>query len=75
MSQEFLTPRRMITGEQAIEAVPNEIRGLKKNNPLIVTDAGIVEAGLLGRLLSPLGGAGMSYKVFSEVYGQSQEVR
>jgi alcohol dehydrogenase class IV len=67
MPREFLTPRRMITGENAVESFPNEIKGLKKNNPLVVTDAGIVEAGVLRRLLFQLDGAKISYKVFSEV--------
>jgi alcohol dehydrogenase class IV len=67
MPQEFLAPRRIITGENSIDSLPNEIKGLKKNNPLVVTDAGIVEAGILSRLVSPLDDAKISYKVFSEV--------
>ena len=67
MLSEFLVPRKMVTGENAIESVPNEIKGLKKNNPLVVTDAGVVKAGIVGRLLLPLDNAGIKHRVFSEV--------
>jgi alcohol dehydrogenase class IV len=67
MAYEFLGPRKIIAGENSIEAIPNEIKGLKKNNPLIVTDGGIVEAGILNRMLSILDDAKIKYKVFPEV--------
>jgi alcohol dehydrogenase len=67
MPAEFLVPRKMVTGENAIESVPNEIKGLKKHNPLIVTDAGVVKAGIVGRLLLPLDDAKIKHQVFSEV--------
>ena len=67
MPYEFLGPRKIIMGENSIELISNEIKSVKKNNPLIVTDGGIVEAGILNRLLSILDDAKMKYQVFSEV--------
>jgi alcohol dehydrogenase class IV len=67
MPYEFLGPRKIIMGENSIDLIPNEIRRLKKDNPLIVTDRGIVEAGILNRLLSIFDDAKIKYKVFSEV--------
>ncbi|MBP1730572.1 MAG: alcohol dehydrogenase [Deltaproteobacteria bacterium] len=67
MIHEFFGPKKLIAGENSIDLVPNEIKALNKANPLIVTDAGIVERGVLRRLISPLDEARMSYKVFSDV--------
>jgi alcohol dehydrogenase class IV len=67
MPYEFLGPRKIIFGENSIELIPNEMRSLKKENPLIVTDRGIAEAGILDRLLSQFDNARIQYKVFSEV--------
>lgn len=67
MPYEFLGPRKTILGENSIDSIPNEMRRLKKENPLIVTDKGIVEAGILNRLQSTLDGAKIKYKVFAEV--------
>jgi alcohol dehydrogenase len=67
MTHEFFGPKKLIAGENAIDLVPNEIKALNRSNPLIVTDAGIVETGVLKRLTSPLDDAKISYKVFSEV--------
>jgi alcohol dehydrogenase class IV len=67
MPHEFLGPRKVITGENSIYLIPNEIKALKKENPLIVTDSGIIAAGILERLISVLEGAKINHKVFSEV--------
>lgn len=67
MPYEFLGPRKIVTGENSIDLIPNEIKGIQKNNPLIVTDDGIVEAGILNRLISIFDDAKIKYKVFSGV--------
>ena len=67
MPYEFLVPRKMVMGENAIDLVPDEIKAFKKNNPLVVTDAGVAEAGILSRLLSQLDGAGIRHTVFADV--------
>lgn len=67
MPAEFLVPKKMVMGENAIESVPIEIKGFKKTNPLVVTDAGVAEAGILNRLLSALDAARIRHTVFSGV--------
>lgn len=67
MIHEFFGPKKIIAGENAVDLVPNEIKAINRSNPLIVTDAGIVETGVLKRLTSPLDDAKISYKVFSGV--------
>jgi alcohol dehydrogenase class IV len=54
MPYEFLGPRKIIMGDNSIDFIPNEIRRLKKDNPLIVTDRGIVEAGILNLMTQKL---------------------
>ncbi|HME45412.1 MAG TPA: iron-containing alcohol dehydrogenase [Syntrophorhabdales bacterium] len=67
MPYEFLVPKKMVMGENAIESVPAEINGFKKTNPLVVTDAGVAEAGILNRLLSALDAGRIRHTVFSGV--------
>jgi alcohol dehydrogenase class IV len=67
VTYEFLGPRKIITGENSIDLISNEIRSLKKENPLIVTDYGIAKACILNRLLSIFDDVKIKYEVFSEV--------
>lgn len=67
MVYEFLGPRKVVAGENSITSAPNEVRSLKGMKPLIVTDAGIANTGLLRRLTSPLDEEKIRYGIFSEV--------
>jgi alcohol dehydrogenase len=44
---EFLNPTKILSGKNALENVPHEIARLDARRPLIVTDEGVVEAGLI----------------------------
>jgi alcohol dehydrogenase len=67
MVYEFLGPRKIVAGENSITSAPNEVRSLKGMKPLIVTDAGIANTGLLRRLTSLLDEEKIRYGIFSEV--------
>jgi alcohol dehydrogenase class IV len=67
MAYEFLGPRKIVAGENAISSVANEIKSLKGERCLIVTDPVIARTGLLGRLTSVLDNEKVSFGVFSEV--------
>jgi alcohol dehydrogenase class IV len=67
MGYEFLGPRKIVGGENSITSVPNEVRSLKGMKPLIVTDPGIADTGLLKRLTSLLDEEKIPYGIFSEV--------
>jgi alcohol dehydrogenase class IV len=67
MVYEFLGPRKIVAGENSITSAPNEVRSLKGMKPLIVTDAGIADTGLLRRLTSLLDEEKIRYGIFSEV--------
>ncbi len=44
---EFYNPVKIIAGNKALESIPYELKRLNAERPLIITDRGIVEAGLL----------------------------
>jgi alcohol dehydrogenase class IV len=46
----FLSPNKIIFGTGAINQIAKEVRNLGRKNPLIVTDSGVVELGLLGHV-------------------------
>ncbi len=63
----FQIPTVMKHGLGAISALADEARALGIKRPLIVTDSGIVKAGLLDRATGPLKKANMDYVVFDKV--------
>lgn len=67
MAYEFLGPRKIVAGDDALNSLPNEVRSLRGARPLIVTDAGIAKSGLLARLTSVMDKENMTYRVFSGV--------
>lgn len=67
MLYEILKPGRLIAGENSISSITKEVKLLKGNNPLIVTDPGIIKSGILNHLTSLFDAEKMKYSIFSEV--------
>ena len=63
----FEIPTVMKHGLGAIGALADEAKSLGMKRPMVVTDPGIVKAGLLDRAVAPLKAAGMGYLIFSDV--------
>jgi choline dehydrogenase len=63
----FSIPTVMKHGLGAIAALGEEARALGMQRPLLVTDPGIVRAGLLDRVAAPLRDARLDYAVFDRV--------
>lgn len=63
----FEIPTVMKHGLGAINALADELRDLGLKRPLIVTDPGIVKAGLLERAIRPLDIAKMDYVIFDQI--------
>jgi choline dehydrogenase len=63
----FEIPTVMKHGLGAVKSLADEARDLGMKRPIIVTDAGVVGAGLLDRALTPLQAAGMDYVTFEKV--------
>ena len=60
-------PTRIVLGAGALKRLPDEVRRLGMQRPLVVTDAGVVKAGLLDRVLAVLGEAGIVHVLFDRV--------
>jgi choline dehydrogenase len=63
----FEVPTEMKHGLGAIKTLADEVKALGVKRPLLVTDPGIVNAGLLDRAVEPLRAANIGYVVFSKV--------
>jgi alcohol dehydrogenase class IV len=63
----FRTTKRIVFGLGAIEKVGAEVLGLKKKKVLVVTDPGIVQAGLLEPLKQSLQAAHIPFALFDGV--------
>jgi choline dehydrogenase len=63
----FEIPTVMKHGLGAIVALADEARALGMRRPLLVTDPGIVRAGLLDRALAPLRAAKLDFAIFDRV--------
>jgi alcohol dehydrogenase len=68
MSQHFSSPPRLILGDGALEQLSSELP-LLGSKVLIITDPGIVAAGILGIVTDVLNESGLEIAVFSDVIG------
>lgn len=67
-SFEFNLPTRIICGIGAIEKTGEEVLNMKKNSVLIITDKGLVNAGIADKLLDILKSSGIKkIKIFDQV--------
>jgi alcohol dehydrogenase class IV len=63
----FLSPNRILFGIDAAEGVAAEVKQLGGKKALIVTDPGVVEAGLVEAIKDPLESDGISFSVYDRV--------
>ncbi len=68
MSQRFSSPPRLILGDGALEQLAAELPTLG-NKVLVITDSGIVSAGILDRVLAVLKSSRRDITSFTEVVG------
>ena len=57
----------LLTGQGSIKLVPSELGVHHSKKPLIITDATLMKAGVVGKLTAILTDAGIPYAVFGEV--------
>jgi 4-hydroxybutyrate dehydrogenase len=60
-------PTRIVLGPGALNRLPEEVERLGMRRPLLVTDVGVVKAGLADRLIGVLGEAGLVHVLFDRV--------
>jgi len=63
----FRTTPRILMGPGCVEQLGQEVKTLKGEKALIVTDPGITRAGLLDQVLPPLNKAGIATALFDQV--------
>lgn len=63
----FQSARRIIFGPGVISEIGGEIRRLGGEKVLVVTDPGVVKAGIAGKLAGLIAGAGMKVEVYDRV--------
>jgi len=63
----FHTPTRLVFGEGVSRTVGKELEAAGCSRPLVVTDAGLVEAGIVGRIVSAIARAGFKPATFDTV--------
>lgn len=66
-------PTRMIVGPGAAELLPEEMRALEARRALIVTDRGLANAGLLGRIEEVISRAGLGSAAYLGVSANPKE--
>jgi 4-hydroxybutyrate dehydrogenase len=64
---ELSWPTKIVLGAGALKRLPAQVARLNMKRPLVVTDAGVVKAGLAPRLYAVLEEAGVSFATFEEV--------
>lgn len=64
---EFVLPTRIIYGEGSIKKLPDEIRKMNNKKPLLVTDKGLITAGIAAKITDVLEEAGIEYAVFDGI--------
>src|SRR5438552_13563655 len=63
----FEIPTVMKHGLGAVETLADEAKAMGMKRPLLVTDGGIVKAGLLDRVTKPLKAGNLDFVVFDQV--------
>ena len=66
-SFEFRLPPRILFGVNVVDNLGEEIKALEIQRLMLVTDAGVVNAGLLERVTRKLEAAAIDYRVFASV--------
>lgn len=70
----YVMPVRIEYGNGVVKNVGKEIIALGCKKPFIVTDKGVVDAGLLHFVTDSLDDAGLEYEVFDSVIGTDIEI-
>ena len=66
-SFEFILPTHIKFGEGVSQNVAEEVKTLGHSKPMIVTDKGLIDAGIVGKITACLDEAGVEYCMFDEI--------
>ena len=63
----YYSPARLMVGRGAVKEIPQILSARQEKKALLVTDPGLVKAGVIEPITSILDGAGLSYALYSDV--------
>jgi len=63
----FLSCKKTLIGQDAVGSLGVEVKKLGASKVLVITDPGVLQAGLIDKVLAPLKSAGLVFEVFSGV--------
>jgi 1,3-propanediol dehydrogenase len=64
---DIITIKKIVAGSGAIDALGREVKNLQVEKVLIVTDKGVVNAGIVDKALKPLKKEGIKFEIFDEI--------
>ena len=67
MNFEFVLPTKIKFGEGISREIAAEIKELGKEKPLILTDKGLLKAGVVDKITEALKAGGIQYTIFDEI--------
>ena len=65
--QNYFLPPRIEFGDGAIQNLGEHVKGLNGKKPFLVSDAGVINAGILAKATDALDASGLSYAVYSDI--------
>lgn len=71
---DFVLPTRIVCGPGVIKTIGDEFKASGKKNPIIVTDKGVVKAGITKKVTDILDAAGVKYVVFDGIEPNPKDV-
>lgn len=71
---EFVLPTRIVFGSGIIRTLPEEIRGMNHVKPLIITDKGLVKAGIAGKITAVLEKENIQYSLFDGIEPNPRDI-
>lgn len=67
MSFPFISPLKIEAGENAIQKLPDLIRGFRAERIMVFADPGVVKAGITAPVIKLLENAGLTYQIYEEL--------
>lgn len=71
---DFSLPTKIVYGNGTVARVAEELKAAGGEKPLIVTDPGICQAGIVDKVTAVLDKAGISYRIFDRVEANPKDV-
>ena len=65
--QNYFLPPRIEFGDGAVQNLSKHVEGLDGKKPFLVSDAGVINAGILARATDALEASGLSYTIYSDI--------